>query len=115
MIMYRRSEWYGLMYLTTFRGSVMPKLLPPALFAALISVLIHLDKDYGLLGENGLEWAPRDDENYPLLEWLTQSYGMQLFGSGVGAGVGARTMLHTRDAAGSSAARRRSPRIDCRL
>ena len=76
MIMYKRTEWYGLMYLTTMRGSLLPKMVPPSLFAALISILIHMDKDHWHV----LNWSSDPDEDTPLHEWLTEAYGISLFG-----------------------------------
>ena len=76
MIMYKRSEWYGLMYLTTMRGSLLPKMVPPSLFAAIISIMIHMDKDYWHV----LSWSSDPDEDTPLYEWLTEAYGISLFG-----------------------------------
>ena len=77
MILYRRSEWYGITYLMVMRGSLLPKTLPPALFAAVLSVFVHLDKD---LDWKLFNWAVDPDQDYSLSEWLTEAYGMQLFG-----------------------------------
>lgn len=66
--MYKRSEWYGLMYLTNMRGSMLPKASLPGIVAAIISVLIHFRIINIVVS------------NEELTDWLTESYGMQLLG-----------------------------------
>ena len=70
MIMYKRSEWYGLMYLCKVHGSLMPKASLPAFVAAGFNLFIHFfgkSEDSEILG-------------YPMMEWLNEAYGMQLLG-----------------------------------
>ena len=65
MILYTRTNWYGLSYFFTLKGSVWPRVLPAQIFSCIICILVHgghLDSWFG----------------QPQKDWFGETYAMQV-------------------------------------
>mmetsp|Transcript_35050 Transcript_35050/g.96812 ORF Transcript_35050/g.96812 Transcript_35050/m.96812 type:complete len:297 (-) Transcript_35050:951-1841(-) len=67
MILYSRTNWYGIGYFFSLRGSVLPRVVPAQVVSCLICFVVH--KGY-------LD----DAVGSPVNEWIGDTYAMQLFG-----------------------------------
>ena len=72
MIRYLRTNWYGISYLPSLPGNVLPRCLPMMLIAGLLAGAIPFSTRVPVLANS--------TSVDTMQEWFGETYGMQLFG-----------------------------------
>ena len=65
MILYSRTNWYGIGYFFTLTGSVWPKVVPAQIFSCALCILVH--------GGHLDSWF-----DAPQRDWFGETYAMQV-------------------------------------